>query len=242
MSGKVLIYGGSGGIGTSIARALHAKGYGLHLVGRDEARLAQVAHETGAGFTVADVEEAEAFARVAQDSGPRLSSLVYAVGTINLKPLSRLSRDDIERDFRINATGAALAVQASLPALKACEGIASVVLFSTVAVRQGFPSHISVSMAKGAVEGLVLALAAEFAPKIRVNAIAPSLTRTPLTERLTSNPVMSAAIAQLHPMQRLGEAHDIAGLAAFLISDEASWITGQIIGADGGRSSLRVKG
>ena len=242
MTGKVLVYGGSGGIGAETARVLHAKGRALHLVGRDEARLSAIAAETAASFTVADVEDPLSFARVAEAAGSSLSGLVYAVGTINLSPLSRLTPDDFERDFRINALGAALAVQACLPALKAADGSAAIVLFSTIAVAQGFAAHASVSMAKGAVEGLATALAAELAPKVRVNVIAPSLTRTPLAAALTSNEAMATAIAQLHPLQRLGEARDSAALAAFLLSDDASWITGQIIGVDGGRSRLRVKG
>ena len=242
MTGRVLIYGGSGGIGAETARVLHAKGSALHLVGRDEARLSAIAAETAASFTVADVEDPLSFARVAEAAGSSLSGLVYAVGTINLKPLSRLTPDDFERDFRINAVGAVLAVQACLPALKAADGTSAIVLFSTIAVAQGFAAHASVSMAKGAVEGLATALAAELAPKVRVNVIAPSLTRTPLAAALTGNEAMATAIAQLHPLQRLGEARDSAALAAFLLSNDASWITGQIIGVDGGRSRLRVKG
>lgn len=119
---------------------------------------------------------------------------------------------------------------------------ASVVLFSTVAVRQGFAFHASIGMAKGAVEGLTLSVAAELAPKIRVNAIAPSLTRTELAESVVSNEKMAETIAGPHASQRLGEPEDIAALAAFLVSSESSWITGQIIGVDGGRSSVRRKG
>ena len=116
------------------------------------------------------------------------------------------------------------------------------VLFSTVAVRQGFAAHASISMAKGAVEGLTLALAAELAPKVRVNCIAPSLTRTPLAEGLTRNDAMAKSIAEMHAIRRLGEADDSAGLAAFLLGPDAGWITGQIVGVDGGRSTLRTKG
>jgi NAD(P)-dependent dehydrogenase (short-subunit alcohol dehydrogenase family) len=242
MPGKVLVYGGSGGIGAATARVLHARGHALHLVGRDEGRLSAVAAETGATFTVADVEDPASFARVATEAGVPLSGLVYAVGTINLKPLGRLTAADFERDFRVNAAGAALAVQAALPALKAGDGTGAIVLFSSVAVAQGFAAHASVSMAKGAVEGLVVALAAELAPKLRVNAVAPSLTRTPLAAALTGNEAMASAIAQMHPLPRLGTAEDSAALAAFLLSDDAAWITGQVIGVDGGRSRLRVKG
>lgn len=242
MAGKVLIYGGNGGIGAATARALKARGYELHLVGRDAGRLEALAGELGAGATLADILEDGAIARVTEAAGPTLAGLVFAVGTINLKPLARLTAEDFARDFAVNAMSAALAVQAALPALKAHEGTASVVLFSSVAVQQGFAAHASIGMAKGAVEGLTRSLAAELAPDIRVNAVAPSLTRTPLASALTGNARMAEAIAALHPLPRLGEAEDVAGLAAFLVSEEASWITGQVFGVDGGRSSIRTKG
>jgi NAD(P)-dependent dehydrogenase (short-subunit alcohol dehydrogenase family) len=132
-------------------------------------------------------------------------------------------------------------VQAALPALKSAEN-SSVVLFSSVAVAQGFASHASIAMAKGAVEGLTRALAAELAPRVRVNAVAPSLTRTPLAQSFTANDAMAQGIAQLHALQRLGEADDVAALADFLLSRDASWITGQVIAVDGGRSTVRTKG
>lgn len=238
---KVLIYGASGGIGSTLARALAREGYDLHLSGRDAARLSSLADELGAGFTVADVEDAECFPRVSAAAGDRLDGLVYAVGSINLRPLLRLSHEDFVRDFRLNAEGAALAIQAALPALKAAENCASVVLFSSVAVTQGFSAHASISMAKGAVEGLTRALAAELAPRIRVNAVAPSLIETPLASALTANPQMAASIAQLHPMQRIGQPDDVAAMTSFLLSEKSGWITGQIIGVDGGRSRLRTK-
>lgn len=242
MTGTALIYGGNGGIGAATARTLKSRGFSLHLVGRNAASLQALAAELGAGHSVADVEDPASFARVTAEAGPALSALVYAVGTITLKPLARLTADEFTRDFRVNALGAALAVQAALPALKAHDGVASVLLFSSVAVQQGFASHASISMAKGAVEGLTRALAAELAPRLRVNCMAPSLTRTPLAAPLTGNEQMAQAIAQMHALGRLGLPEDIASLAAFLVSDEASWITGQVFGVDGGRSSLRSKG
>jgi NAD(P)-dependent dehydrogenase (short-subunit alcohol dehydrogenase family) len=241
MTRKAIIYGGSGGIGSATGRILRARGYDLHLVGRSADRLAASAAELGAGFTPGDVTDPVLFARAAQEAGESLDGLVYAVGTINLRGLHRLTEGDFIHDFRVNALGAVLAVQASLPALKRSSGVASVVLFSSVAARQGFPLHASIAMAKGAVAGLTLSLAAELAPKVRVNAIAPSLTRTPLARGILASEPMAAAIAGLHAMQRIGTAGDIAAMAAFLLSPDPDWITGQIIGVDGGRSTLRPK-
>ena len=244
MSKKILIYGGSGGIGAATGRILRSKGHSLHLVGRDADRLAAVAHELGATFTVGDVNDADLFAKVAAEAGDSLDGLdglVYAVGTINLRSLSRLTENDFINDFRVNAMGAALAVQASLPALKKSSNTASVVLYSSVAAVQGFAMHASIGLAKGAVNGLTLSLAAELAPKIRVNAIAPSLTNTPLAQGIVSNVKMAEAIAGMHALERIGTPEDIASLTAFLLSDETSWMTGQILSVDGGRSTLRVK-
>jgi NAD(P)-dependent dehydrogenase (short-subunit alcohol dehydrogenase family) len=241
MSKKILIYGGSGGIGAATGRILRSKGHSLHLVGRDADRLAAVAHELDATFTVGDVNDADVFARVAAEAGDSLDGLVYAVGTINLRSISRLTENDFINDFRVNAMGAALAVQASLPALKKCSNTASVVLYSSVAAVQGFAMHASIGLAKGAVNGLTLSLAAELAPKIRVNAIAPSLTNTPLAQGIVSNVKMAEAIAGMHALERIGTPEDIASLTAFLLSDETSWMTGQILSVDGGRSTLRVK-
>lgn len=239
-----LIFGGSGGIGSAIARRLAARGDPVHLVGRDAAKLDALAHEIGAEVSVIDVTDpaglAAGVATIA--AGTPLKGLVYAVGTITVKPFSSVKPEDIARDFSINAAGAALTLQAAIPGLKAASGDCSVVLFSSVAVAQGFTGHASISMAKAAVEGLTRALATELAPKIRVNCIAPSLTRTPLAAALTGNEALAKAVADLHALRRLGEAEDVAALAAFLLSADASWMTGQIIGVDGGRSALRTKG
>jgi NAD(P)-dependent dehydrogenase (short-subunit alcohol dehydrogenase family) len=244
MSGRVLVWGGSGGVGAATARALAARGYRVHLAARDETRLAQVAREIdAAGYTAADATDPAAIARATEEAsaGEGLVGLVYAVGSINLKPLAKLSEADFLADYRINALGAAQAVQAALKPFRQANG-ASVVLFSTVAANQGFAAHASVAMAKGAVQGLTLALAAELAPKVRVNCLAPSLLGTELAGALTANAAMAGAIAGMHAIPRLGTGEDVGGLAAFLVSREASWITGQTIGVDGGRSTLRVKG
>ena len=242
MSGKFIIFGGSGGIGSALARRIAARRDLVHLVGRNGDRLSALASELNGSFAVADVMDRTQVQAAVADAGPEISGLAYAVGSITLKPFARLSDEDAVRDFQLNALGAFRAIQAALPGLKAGSGVSSVLLFSTVAVAQGFPLHATIGMAKGAVEGLTLSLAAELAPRIRVNCIAPSLTRTLLAAGLTSNEQMAAAIAGLHPLQRLGEADDVAALGAFLLSQEASWMTGQIIGVDGGRSTLRAKG
>ncbi len=237
-----IIYGGTGGIGAALARRLAAAGHRVHLVARDRGRLDALAKEIGASFTVGDVLDPGLFGRVAEDVAGNVSGIAFAIGSINLKSLRKLTPADFLTDFRLNALAAAQAIQAALPALQASENIASIVLFSTVAVAQGFPSHASTAMAKGAVEGLTLALAAELAPRIRVNCIAPSLTRTGLASSVIPSEKIADAIAHMHAMQRLGESDDIGALAAFLMSSDAGWITGQVIGVDGGRSTLRPRG
>jgi NAD(P)-dependent dehydrogenase (short-subunit alcohol dehydrogenase family) len=240
---KHIIIGGTGGIGAAVARRLHSSGDSIHLIARDEGRLAALATEFNATYSVADVQDRGALETAILAAGPSVDGLCYAAGTINLKPVHRLTDADALRDFEINALGAFRAVQVALPLLKAStQATTSILLFSTVAVAQGFAAHASVSMAKGAIEGLTRALAAELSPKIRVNCLAPSLTRTPLATGLTSNEAMANSIALMHAAQRLGEPEDIAAMAALLLSPEAGWITGQVIGVDGGRSTLRTKG
>ncbi len=239
MSGKVLIYGGSGAVGSGVARILKEKGYELHLVGSDKEKLGKVADELGASMTVADVNDSLSFNKVSKEAGKELAGLVYAVGTINLKSIRRLEEADFLNDFKINAMGAALAVKNSMTALK--KGKGSVVLYSSVAVGQGLSMHASLSMCKGAVEGLVRSLSAELAPSIRVNGIAPSLLGdSTLSSAILKDEKSIENMAATHALKRLGRADDIAKISAFLISDDSSWITGQIIGVDGGRSVIQV--
>jgi NAD(P)-dependent dehydrogenase (short-subunit alcohol dehydrogenase family) len=170
---------------------------------------------------------------------PAIHGLAYCPGSIHLKPFNRIKEADFLADYRLEVLGAVKILQAAFPLLKAA-GNAAVLLYSTVAVQLGLPYHSLVSMSKGAVEGLTKALAAEWAPHIRVNCIAPSLTDTPLAAGLLNTPEKRAAGAQRHPLMRIGNAADIANLSLFLLTDISSWITGQVIHADGGMSNLRV--
>jgi len=169
----------------------------------------------------------------------QLDGIAYCPGAINLKPFKRLKVESFTEDFNLQVLGAIKVIQAALPSLTKSEN-ASILLFSTVAVQSGFNFHTQVAVSKGAIEGLTKSLAAELAPKVRVNAIAPSLTDTPLASKLLSTDEKRAANAERHPLKRIGTAADIAQTAAFLLSEKSAWITGQIIHVDGGMSSLKV--
>lgn len=168
-----------------------------------------------------------------------LDGLVYCPGAIGLKPFSRITPELFMQDYQLQVGGAVKSIQACLKRLKKSSD-GSVILFSTVAVQLGLNFHSMVSASKGAIEGLTRALAAELSPKVRVNCIAPSLTNTPLAERLLNSEDKIEANAKRHPMKRVGEAEDIARMAAFLLSENASWVTGQIMHVDGGLSTLKV--
>lgn len=167
-----------------------------------------------------------------------LDGFVYCPGSINLRPFERIKPADFESDYKLQVIGAIKILQLVLPRLKK-SAHASIVLFSTVAVQTGLPYHTQVAASKGAMEGLIKALAAEYAPTIRVNGIAPSLTDTPLAASLLNNEQKKEANALRHPLKRIGTTEDIANMAAFLLSEKASWITGQILHVDGGMSSLK---
>lgn len=166
-----------------------------------------------------------------------LHGLVYCPGSINLKPFHRIKPEQFAEDLQLQTIGAIRIIQELLPNLKA--GNASIVLFSTVAVQQGFNFHSQVATSKGAIEGLMRSLAAEFAPTIRVNCIAPSLTDTPLASKLLSSDQKREANAERHPLKRVGTVNDIANAATFLLSDESSWMTGQVLKVDGGMSAIK---
>ena len=172
------------------------------------------------------------------DLPKEIHGFAYCPGSINLKPFHRFKEEDFLDDFKFQVLGATKLIQQLLPNFKK-SGEASIVLFSTVAVQNGFNFHSQIAMSKGAIEGLTRALAAEFAPTIRVNAIAPSLTDTPLAGKLLSTPEKTEAQSKLNPLKRVGKAEDIASMAAFLLSPKSSWITGQILHVDGGFSSIK---
>jgi NAD(P)-dependent dehydrogenase (short-subunit alcohol dehydrogenase family) len=240
MLGPVLIMGGVGGIGEALARRLTAAGTAVVVTSREAARAEHLAAEIGGrGVAMEARDEASVVAAVtAASAGGPLGGLVYAIGSIPLMPLGRLTSEVLCEAYSLNVVGAALAVKHAAAALKAARG--SVVLFSSVAARQGFASHAAIGPAKAAVEGLTLALAAELAPSVRVNCIAPSLTDTPLAKPILANEKIAESLAQMHPLQRLGLAEDVATVAEMLLSPAAGWITGQVIGVDGGRGALRI--
>lgn len=167
-----------------------------------------------------------------------IDGLVYCPGSIQLKPFSRMKAEDFLEDYQLQVLGAVKSIQQCLPKLKNSEN-PSIVLFSTVAVGTGFNFHSMVSAHKGAIEGLTRALAAELAPKIRVNCIAPSITDTPLAAHLLNTPEKREANAQRHPLKKIGTAEDVANAAIFLLGIESSWITGQVLGVDGGMSTIK---
>ena len=234
---KKVILGATGSIGSELAKNLVNSGNEVHLVGRDESSLSSLANELNSTFTTCDMLEENFSEKILSDLGETpINGLAYCVGSIDLKPLKLIKKSDFMQSFNLNLVSAAEIIKTLADNLKKNKG--SIVLFSTVAVKQGFPNHAIVASAKGAVEGLTLALAAEFAPNIRVNCIAPSLTKSKISEFILKNEKMAESIAKMHPMKRLGEGRDSSSIAKFLLSEESSWVTGQIFGVDGGRSSV----
>lgn len=227
-----LIIGGSSGIGLELVNKLVAEGHQVYAASRHQGELPSSAH-----FIAFDVLGGTLSLK--ENLPDVLDGLAYCPGTINLKPFGRLSETDFENDFKVNVLGAVKVIQAVTPLLKKSES-PSVVLFSTVAVQTGMGFHASIAASKGAIEGLTRSLAAEFAAiKIRVNALAPSLTATPLAQALISSPERKEASDKRHPLGRIGTAKELAEAAFFLITPQSAWITGQIIAIDGGMSSVR---
>ena len=224
-----LIVGASSGIGAALAKLLISRGEAVISISRHDPQLEQVEHLNY------DVTSGDSLPVV----NKQIDSIIYCPGSINLKSFKALKPEDFARDFELNVVGAIRCIQRYMPNLSESAN-GSIVLFSTVAVQTGMPFHSCIAASKGAVEGLTRSLAAEFAPKIRVNCIAPSLTETPLAEKLLNTPEKKEASANRHPLKRIGDPAHIAGLAAFLVSEEASFITGQIIHMDGGMASVRV--
>ncbi len=230
-----VIFGGAGGVGSALARRLAKLDKQVLLVGRTEEKLSALADEIGAEYAVADVTDQQSVESALAGIDGEIGGIAYAVGTIGLKPMKRVERDDLITAFDVNVVGAVYAVQAAQEKLA---DDSSIVLFSSVAAQRGFNNHVAVASAKGALEALCRTLAAEMAPKTRVNAIAMSLTDTPLATELTSNEKIRDGVARAHPLKRIGEPDDIAALAAHLLSDDASWMTGAVVDLDGGRANL----
>jgi NAD(P)-dependent dehydrogenase (short-subunit alcohol dehydrogenase family) len=237
MSNKYLIFGATGSIGSSLAEQLTDSGHEVHLIARNEVELKPLSEKLGCTYSVADVLEENFIERVKADtSGFDVKGVAYCVGSIDLKPLKRVSESDLHNCMKLNLYSAIESIKGFQEELKKNNG--SIVLFSSVAAQKGFTNHTIIATAKAAIEGLTVTLAAEFAPSIRVNCIAPSLTNSKISQSMLKSPVVAEALAKAHPLKRLGEGEDSAALAKFLLSDESSWVTGQIIGVDGGRSSL----
>lgn len=229
---NILIIGCSSGIGSALSNQLIAAGHAVfgtyHSTSVSESGFEKVQQ--------INVLDQPIDLSLAPDI---LDGLVYCPGAVNLKPFARIKPEDFIADYQLQVLGAVKVIQACLPKLKNASG-PSIVLFSTIAVQTGFQFHSMVASSKGAIEGLTRALAAEFAPKIRVNCIAPSITDTPLTAGLLGSQEKKDANAQRHPLKKIGRPEDLANLAEFLLSGKSSWITGQILHVDGGMSSLKV--
>ena len=228
---NILLIGGSYGIGYELAKELQNEN-NVFVASRTNENLSNL-NVTHIPFdATTDVLDSSKLPAV-------IDGLVYCPGSINLRPFRGLKLETFENDMQLNFFSMIKVIQSVLPQLTASEQ-ASIVLFSTVAVKMGMPFHTSVAASKGAIEGFAKALAAEYAPKIRVNVIAPSLTDTPLADKFLSNDEKREKSAQRHPLKRFGTTDDISQMANFLLTEKSSWITGQIFHVDGGMSSLVV--
>lgn len=227
-----LIIGGTSGIGAALSLQLAGQGHSVTTLSRRNETTSSI---PGTTHLQADVTD---YHTPLPEIPAPINGLVYCPGSITLKPFRSLKAEDFMNDFQINLLGAVRCVQQYLPRLLETTN-PSVLLFSTVAVQTGMPFHASVSAAKGAVEGFGKALAAELAPKVRVNVIAPSLTNTPMAEKLTNSEAKLKASEERHPLKRIAQPEEIASLACHLLGPSSSWITGQVIHIDGGLSTLK---
>lgn len=231
MSKNILLIGGSHGIGFDLASKLHRE-HTLYVASRTNENLGNL----DVNYIEYDAEKDELDLSTLPET---LDGFVYCPGTINLKPFKMLSVDTFKEDMDLNFMSMVKVLHQVIDRLKKSNQ-ASLIFFSTVAVKVGMPFHTSVAASKGAIEGFAKALAAEYAPNLRVNVIAPSLTDTPLAKRLLSNDKKKEMMDARHPLKRVGQSEDIANVAQFLLSDKSSWITGQVLGVDGGMSTLNV--
>jgi 3-oxoacyl-[acyl-carrier protein] reductase len=230
MKKNILIVGGSSGIGLEIVKQLHEE-HNVYVANRTNESLSNFKHQ----FIKIDITEETIDSSILPDS---LDGLVYCPGTINLRPFRGLKPETFISDFNINVMGAIRNIQAVLKNLNQSEH-SSIVLFSSVAVQTGMPFHSSIAASKGALEGLTRSLAAELAPKISVNAIAPSITNTPLADKFLNNEAKMERAIDRHPLKKIGSPKELANTAIFLLKN-SSWITGQIISVDGGIGTLKV--
>jgi len=228
-----VVIGGSKGIGLALVNDLITKGHHVSVFSRNRDNLPFHPHIS---HTLLDVTSQKLEVVLLPEI---IDGLVYCPGSIVLKPFRSISEEQFLEDFRINCLGGVTSIKACLSGLKKSLHHPSIVMFSTVAVSQGMPYHTSIAVAKGGVEGLTKSLAAELAPNIRVNCIAPSLTQTDLASKLLSSPEKIDAASQRHPLKSIGDPNDIAAMAAFLLSEDAKWMTGQVMHIDGGISTIK---
>ena len=237
MSKKYLIFGATGSIGKSLGEQMYEEKIDCHLIGRNENELKEIATKLGYSYSVCDVLKLNFAEKLLKDlNETEILGIAYCIGSIDLKPLRTTKTKDFVSSYILNLVSATDVIRAFQDNLKRNNG--SIVMFSTVAAKKGFPNHSIISPAKAAVEGLTVALAAELAPHTRVNCIAPSLTKSKMSTFLLQNLKTIDSISKLHPLKRIGEGFDAANLAKFLLSKNSSWITGQIIGVDGGRATI----
>ena len=235
--GKYLVFGATGSIGSKLSEKLTSSSKEVHLLGRNEEELKKLSSKLNSNYTVIDIFSDNISDFIKEEfKDTDISGVAYCVGSIDLKPLRITKTEDFKKCFDINFFPVVEIIKGLQENLKKNKG--SIVLFSTVAVQTGFTNHAIISSAKGAIEGLTKSLAAEFAPDIRVNCIAPSLTDSKMSQPILKNKLMSEGIAKSHPMKRIGKAEDVASMANFLLSEESLWVTGQIIGVDGGKSTI----